>query len=201
MNINLDGQQQPAATDITPAYKSGEVKINQGDPLYMVNKRAKEYAAKYGYGLTMSLAEALKGRVNGIKVLSFREADVACRQDLKLDNEFLQAGIHNPAEALIIVEDIAGLKDSVYELRAFYNRGVQFFSTGRSSHVELEAVQRAKFAMHETLSKLKERGVPAWPEEEEKGFALELCKPDCMTWDQYRSRMKTPVERDIQESV
>jgi hypothetical protein len=199
MKIDLSEPVKPA-TAPDQIYTATEVKIHQSDPLYLVKERAKEYAAKFGFTLVPSIQEAAIGRSQGRHVLSFREADIAARSKINLSSEILKHAMMCAAEVHLITEDVAGLTGSVYELRSFYNRGVQWFKgkpkdwkkTVRSP--ESVVFCNAESAMLLTLKKLEEKNMPAWPEEIEHGFPLELCKPDFMTWDQYRERMKNPVE-------
>lgn len=193
--------QEPKAIEpIKPEfpYREGEVTPYLSDPSYLALPRILEYAAARGYKVVPSIKEAIIGRQKAEQVLSIREADTAARGKAELDSPLVWAAISTPLDkeaAIYILEDMAGAHDSVFELRAYYNRGLLFFSSGKAATKTPEEVQRARDTMIRTLDMLRWARVPAWDEEIDKGFPVEMCKPDFMTWTQYEERKKQPGQK------
>lgn len=206
MKIDADQLSYPVQeTKATPAetlqpeipYQKQEVTPFLSDPNYVAMPRITEYAASRGYQIVSSIKDALIARQRGERCLSIREADTAARGSLQIDSPTVWAALSIFSEtAAIILEDVAGAHDSVFELRAYYNRGILFFSSGKAATKTPEEVKRATDTMDKTLDMLDWAGVPAWPEEIKKGFPVELCKPDFMTWAQYEERKRAGGKSD-----
>jgi hypothetical protein len=180
-------------------YKKEEVTPYLSDPSYLAMPRITEFAASRGYSIVSSIKDALIARQAKKKCLSIREADTAARGELQIDSQRVWDVIStfsNNETGVLLLEDVAGAHDSVFELRAYYNRGIVFFSSGKSKTKTPEELQRATAEMDKILDMLDWAGVPAWPEEVKNGFPVELCKPDFMTWSQYEERKKAGGKSD-----
>lgn len=167
------------------------VKPDQRDPLYLYGERGAMYVKRFGYVVVRDLKDAMDARARESKAVTPREADTAARGKLKLDHSL----IHKALFVLggLIHEGLAGTKENPFALRAFYNRGVDFFRSGKSKLVSFEQRDKALFHMQETLLKLESKQVPAWTDEVSKGFPIEFCKPEFMTWAQYEAVCKSGV--------
>lgn len=177
----------------TPPYQKGEVDPNRVEEFSAYLPYGRRYVKEFGIQIALSLQQALEQRRRGLAVVTLREADIAARCKIPLSNEFL----HKALQAIdgMIVEGTPGEKDNPYFLREFYNRGVKFKI--ESYHKALPEQQRkADAAMQEVLDKLEKMNLPAWPEEVIAGFKFDICKPEFMTWDQYREAAKHYVSRD-----
>lgn len=154
---------------------------NKGVALY-----GKAYAEGKGWIVCASCFEAIERRSKGQRYLSYREADIAARNKL-LDNEMVVSGLMSPME-FFICEDLAGLKDAAYELRAIFNRGIEY---KRTKYATQTAAQKAKCDdyMKSIVDKLSKIGLPPWPEELKDGFHSTLCRPEYMTDEQYKAKV------------
>jgi hypothetical protein len=177
----------------TPPYKAGEVDPNRMEPQEVYLPYGKTHAAKFGVKVVLTLMQALELRRKKLAVVTSREADIAARLQIPLNSDFMHKGMQ--AIDGMFAEGIPGEKDNAYVLREFYNRGIKFKKEFYHKATK-EKQETADKAMRETLMKLTEIGLPAWPEEVENGFAVELCKPEFMSWDQYLEASKHYIFRD-----
>lgn len=166
-----------------------EVSLKQRDPMHLYGEECRKYCQKMGFSIAASIEDALNKRGGGIQAFTYREIDIILRSKVDMTKPLLIEG----AKYELFVEDIAGLKDSVYELRKFYNRGVEFFKSDRSKGKDQDYLAKARLAMVETLDRLQEKNLPAWEEEKKFGFPHEFCRPEFMTDQQYMMAMKNPV--------
>ncbi len=117
-----------------PYLKKGEY-TKEETPMPLTNKgvalHGKSYAEGNGWIVCIGCFNAIEKRSQGIRYLSYREADIAARKRC-LGNEHVVAALMGQFEFLLS-EDLAGLKDSVYELRLIYNRGVEYKRTKYNS--------------------------------------------------------------------
>ena len=173
-------------------YAKGEATVQQIEEPRIFLPYGKKHAEKYGMQIVPNLEIALKMRSEGLAVMTLREADIAARMQLQLDSHFLIKGLCSISG--MIIEGIPGEEGNVYLLREFYNRGVEF-KKNKWNTVDEAHRQRATQAMKDTLYKMLEMQLPAWPEEEANGFPLELTKPEYMTWGQYNVARKYVVKR------
>lgn len=174
------------------AYTKEQVTAYQGDPNYLAFDYIKNYVASQGYEIVQSIKDALIGRQQGKKLLSLREADTAARANLNLKSPLVFAAMSTFSDmAAIIMEDIAGPDETVFELRSFYNRGIAYFKSEKCRTDPPERVMNARRAMDDALDMLDFARVPAWQKEIEHGFPVEMCKPDFLTWGQYEERRRT----------
>lgn len=176
----------PKPITIPPYYQKNEYSRTQvlTEPSFYW-PHGMEYAKKHGWDLTPSVFESIQHRSEGRKFLSYREADIAGRGRL-LEESMVVGTLLGPFENFL-TEDIVGLKDSIYELRLIYNRGVEY---RKKDYQRQPLVQKQKCdAYMASLEAIfaKNRLSP-WPEEKEQGFALGLCRPEYMTLDQYRAK-------------
>ena len=177
----------------TPPYQKGECNIQlvENEEAYLPHGR--KYAEKFQVIIATNLVSAINMRNEGKAALTIREADIAARIQIPLDSAFF----HKAMRAIggMIAEGFPGEPDNPFELRKFYNRGVHFKKTAYSS-VDRGRQERADKAMQEVLDKLEARHLPSWPEEVKHGFAIELLKPEYMTWAQYEEAAKHHIVRD-----
>jgi hypothetical protein len=176
----------------TPPYKTGEASINRPEQPEVYLPYGLQHAEKFGVKIVWTLLQALEMRRKKIAVITIREADIAARWQVPLDSDFM----HKALQSIdgMIVEGIPGEKDNPFHLREFYNRGVKFKKEAYHRATK-EQQAKADQAMAETLAKLSKIKLPAWPEEERDGFAMELCKPEFMTWEQYKEAAKHCIVR------
>lgn len=200
---NRSRQSNPAVQ--TGLYRKEEVKLNNCEDRSVYLAYGRTYATKHGFELVPSMAAALQGRRTGKKVLSYREADIAARAKFPLSQVvifkamvMLDSCFDEESMDLVDVgmlhEDVVGIPaknkfvpETVYEMRRFYNRGVQVKKSGKYSSYSPEQKKVADECMKNTLDILNFCKLPAWPEEVTDGFALELTKPEYMTFDQYNA--------------
>lgn len=177
----------------TPPYAKSEAKINRLETQDNFLAYGRKYAESFHVKLALTLQQALELRQHGVAAITLREADIAARWKVNLDSKFIQDGIRKFDG--LLTEGLPGEKDNPFALREFYNRGVNFKKNGDYDRADSNRRKIADQAMADALSKLNSQDLPAWPEEIENGFNLELCKPEFMTWEQYREAAKTQVFR------
>lgn len=139
------------------------------------------YVKKFDFRIVPTISEAMTLRAQGLRVMTAREADIAYRSKIQLDNTCFLASILFG----IITEGHPMKGETVYTLRAFYNRGVAYKKDGRYAKATPDEQARADQKMAEILAKLAEMQLPAHAEELINGFDVELTKPEFMTFDQY----------------
>lgn len=193
------GNQQPQQPSLlprepnTPPYKKGEVDINRMEQQEVYLPYGRKHAESFGVKIVLTIQQALELRRKKMAVITIREADIAARWKAPLNSDFL----HKALQAIdgLMLEGIPGEPGNPYTLREQYNRGIDF----KKKHYHTVSKERQDIcdtAMAEILSKLRAIDLPAWPEEEINGFAPELCKPEIMTWEQYREAAKHYIIRD-----
>ncbi len=177
----------------TPPYQSTEVDIKRMEPQEVYLPHGKKHAEKFGIKLVLNIEQALKLRRDGLAVLTIREADIAARQGVPLNSDFL----HKALKAIdgMFSEGIPGERDNAYVLRESYNRGINF-KRQFYHKVSQERKDIADKALILIVNRLTDIKLPPWPEEVYNGFATELCKPEWMSWEQYREASKHCVIRD-----
>lgn len=184
------------AKQAKPVYKTDEVTLTQVEAFEIYLPYGKAHAEKHGFNVFGNLAAVMKRRVAGEKVVSLREADIAARCNLDLTIAFpvlvdagrlLDVGLGDDvyaSEFPILVEDLVGLPDSIYELRRLWNRGTAWNKNERHKHDDLTK-QKADKTMGRLRRIFEQCLLPVWPEEEERGFHPELTKPEFQTFAQY----------------
>ena len=180
----------------TPPYRVSEAapaKIEVLEPQNVYLPYGKQHAEAHGCRIALTLEQALKFREEGVWAVSMREADIAARGSIPLNKEFLQHGLR--AIGGFLTEGIPGEDGNGWVLREFYNRGMTFKKDGSYDKSPPERRAKADQAIADTLVKLEQLGIPAWPEEIEKGFAHELTKPEFMDWAQYTKAKQQVVKR------
>lgn len=150
------------------------------ESLGLIYERAKLYTVKFNWQIADDLKSAMIKRNSGGKYLSWREADIAARQEIDLNNKFFIVGLSGG----FLHEDIPQLKESIYLLRAAYNRGLVWVKTKRDQ----ETLEKQKIGNEYLLSvynKINDSGLKFWEEEKKQGFHQELLKPEYMTQNDF----------------
>lgn len=199
MNITTESLTAPKTPDPTPEpkaikpeapYTKEEVsKSDSHSELYVV--RARRYAESVGFKVVDTIQQAVHLRKEGYKALSIREADTAARTAMPLDNSLVCAVImqFTGEVCVTLLEDVAGAANSVFELRKYYNKGLAYFKSSKPLTDPPAKVVKDRQRVRKTLAMLEFANAPAWPEEIENGFPLEMCKPDFLTWEAYNKRL------------
>lgn len=205
-NGNLPAASQPAEPrkPHTPPYSKNEFTIQNLEEPVIYNKRVLEYAREFNIRIAPTLQLALEHRMQGQVTMTLRELDIAARIKVPLDKDFVYKALR--AFAGMFTEGIPGQfmegkiaeKDNVYFLRSLYNRGIKFKTKGSDGKSDYDRSTPQKQAdadqlLRTILDKLKAQQLPAWPEEVEKGFPTELCKPEYMTWYQFNKAQAVTV--------
>lgn len=185
------GKIEPYAAEGNKEGKEPEVKLRNKDPREAYDDAVFDWVLKINWTLGENLKSVLQARAEGKKVLTIREADIAARGQLDLNESFNLVGPEYVGLFLTDGED-PGLKGTPWELRAAYNRGVKYKTDGRYNKAPQEKKDKADEAMQKYLKLLREMFLPAWPKEERLGFPVELTKPEWMTWAQFKQAKKNP---------
>lgn len=155
-------------------------------------QRGVEYAVNFGYEVKLRLKEVLVSRANREKVLTVREADIAFRRKLDLNNQFLVSIMVGYTGFL--VEDNSSLTEGVFDTRIRYNKGLQWRKNIRpTSDPEKQEIGDNRILMLEKM--LEIFGLPLHPEEKISGIHPEFHKPEYLSWDQFNK-----VYMDFQKS-
>lgn len=150
------------------------------ESLGLIYERAKNYASNFGWSIEGDLKAAVLKRNSGAKVLTWREADIAARKEIDLNNRFFIVGLIGS----FLYEDTPHLTDSIYLLRATYNRGLDWVRNKRQS----EAPEKQKIGddyLRGVYEKIQSSGLKFWDEEKKHGFHQELLKPEHMTQNEF----------------
>lgn len=146
-----------------------------------------EYITSLNFRIVATLQDALKARHVGQKVVTLREADIASRSRLDLNKPIIWDSLCLMDSFLC--EGTPGDPESPWELRAAYNRGLEWKKTEFKK--VSEARQKAGTDRLEYLkTALAKCELPLWPEELERGFHMDLLKPEWQTWGQYQEERK-----------
>lgn len=192
MKLDLSsGKESVKRQPYTPPYSQSDSEYNlqlvEQEKIYL--PYGKDYAAKYGIGLVPCMRHALDIRKSGKFVLTFREADIAARKQLPLGSPLLIASmVYSPGGLNcqgLICEGIPGTDGNAFEFRNQFNKGHQFYETGKYNKAPQAQKEAADKRMTSLKAWLSELGLPLWPEEIKNGVATELLKPEYMTWHQY----------------
>lgn len=148
-----------------------------------------EHAKHHGFTLANHFQEALQKRSKGEKCITLREADIAARGKINLHSALVLAGIMDGLNFL--VEGVVGTPENPYELRARYNRGIQYKK--EKFEQDTPAKQQAAIKIMKYLMlELNRASLPLWEREVTKGFCDSLLFPEFMTHDQYmQARLRT----------
>lgn len=177
----------------TPPYRKGEVDITRLEDQTLYLPYGRRHAEKFGVKIVLNMEQALTLRHGGLAVVTIREADTLARWNVPLDSDFLHKALR--AIGGMVVEGIPGEKDNAFFLRERYNKGIEF----KRQHYHRVTVERQKAAddaLLEIEKKLADMALPLWPEEQNNGILVELCKPEFMNWQQYREAATNYVTRD-----
>lgn len=174
----------------TPPYTKAEVNLQLCAQTDVYLPYGRQYAAKFGTRIVTNMQQAIDARKNGEFVLTIREADTAARNQLPLSSRLLIRsmvyGIDGLNQLGLISEGIPGVEGNAFELRNQYNKGVQFYKTGKYEIAPAAQKTAADKRMKLLKLSLNELGLPLWPEEVDGGLATELLKPEYMSWHQYQ---------------
>lgn len=151
-----------------------------------------QYARDFGFKVVDTPEAAINLRLNGELALSLREADTVARMGISLDNEVFRFALLEKSLGTYVPEDDPGGED-IWYLRHKYNQGLKWkkeVREWRSQHDQIAGDQQ----LSKIIQAMQDKRLPAWPEELEHGFPVELTKPEFMTWDQFTKarRSKTP---------
>lgn len=150
------------------------------ESLGLIYERAKNYASLFKWSIENDLKSAILKRNSGAKVLTWREADIAARKKIDLNNKFFILGLSGS----FLYEDTPHLTDSIYMLRATYNRGLDWVKNKRQS----ETPDKQKIGddyLRGVYEKIELSGLRFWDEEKKNGFHQELLKPEYMTQNEF----------------
>lgn len=150
------------------------------ESLGLIFERAKSYAFEFKWSIEVDLKTVMLKRNSGAKVLTWREADIAARKQLNLNNQFFIAGL----VGAFLHEDNPYVKESIYILRATYNRGIEWVRNKR----DLEPPEKQKTGndyLRGIYDKIQLSGLKLWDEEKKNGFHQELLKPEYMTQNEF----------------
>jgi hypothetical protein len=169
-------------------YDEKRASIEQIIPSHLTDKsyilRATEYAKSQGFNIVKTLKEALLQRDSQNKTLTFREADIVLRGKLNLNNEMIAAGLFKFGGFLC--EESQFLTDGVFELRARWNKGLEWKRTKRPD-CKPEQQSRGDKMLEDIEKVLIHLGFPLHAEEKEEGFDKEFMKPEYLSWDQFHA--------------
>lgn len=144
-----------------------------------------------------TLCEAISDRMDGLRSVSMREADILTRQGMNSSSEFLILTLKYFDS--FINEGPIEIRDNVYELRARYNHGIQWLKANQAKASET-LLESAKARLASIIEMLTQRKYPLYPHEVEFGFAKELLKPEHMTWDKFgrdSSQPKAGIDNQV----
>ena len=185
-------------------------------PKTSVAYHSQNYCQSKGWNRCNGVFEAIERRKKGERYLSYREADIAARNDL-LGKKIVVDQLMCEFE-FMIHEDIAGVDCSIYELRRRYNvllaelrghqqthkRGLDYKKNlydkqpqeqkdkCDSFMIGIEAKMKfVKDEMQDIEHHLAEIGLKMWPEEFEYGFHPNLTRPEYMSEEQYQTKLKS----------
>ncbi len=169
--------------------KAGECDLDIPNPLVTVISNnvytvktvgiIEEYCHKCGFVIVSTLKESLlEKRNNGIQALSTREADIATRSRC-LDKNVV---IYSLMNGCFLTEGVIGNKESGYELRRRYNKGIEWIENNRNANQQY--IEKANKILCEIVFGLNAIGLFMWPEEK-GGFHNSLLRPEYMTEEQY----------------
>lgn len=147
-------------------------------------KRAIDLVEAIGYKIAPTLKIALERRHDNEKYFSYREADILLRQgyDKETTNPaFLNAAIL--AFDGFLSEDDSKFTSGIYQLRARYNKGIEWLSAKNVDRTETK-IQQGKDRLEEIRLLIEER-LPMHPEEVGVGFHQEFLKPEYLPWRQF----------------
>lgn len=180
--------------DKTKADLSQQVSEHLLSKPYIV--RAIEYVERYGFQICKHLKEAIEGRNIGKKFLTIHEADIVLRNKIDLANQMLEYSLFKFGGFLC--EDNSFLSGGVFELRARWNKGVEWRNTKRASNNESKRLVGDNMLL-DIESSLNKLGFPLHAEEIQEGFDKEFLKPEYMTWDMFNIAIGSAMNRSIQE--
>lgn len=169
-------------------------------PSTTVVHHSQNYCQSKGWARVAGVFEAMERRAKGERVISYREADIAARNNL-LSQQVVIDQIMGPME-FFIMEDTAGVDCSVYELRRRWNyllkdlkKGQEYKETKYDKQPQAQKdkcdayIGKLEREMRDIKNHLFSIGLAMWPEEIEHGFHPNLCRPEYMTEDQYQEKL------------
>lgn len=145
-----------------------------------------------GWDIEKELNVALKRRLDGVRALSVREADIVARgkidiaHDSSMEYALMEMGC-------MFTEGVPGHEDSGYELRRRYNHGLKWMENGEARGFLPGMKEKGIERLAEIRDKLVEISLDLWPYEVNSGFHADLIRPEWMTHAQYNKCRKFPV--------
>lgn len=148
-----------------------------------------------GWTVANNLQTTLAYRRKGMKVVSVREGDTLARSKTDMSSEIFTEALMGDSfsieePSLIIEGRLVGTVSNVFELRAMWNKGIRLKKTQTYKDSDQKEKDRVAAKQQEIIRLLNEKCLPMWPFELEHGFHPELCKPECMTWQEYENAKK-----------
>lgn len=169
-------------------YDEKRADLEQPVPGHLANKpyivRAFKYVEKQGFIVVKTLKEALLRRDSLEKVVTFREADIALRSKLELNHDMIWASLAKFGGFLC--EESQFLTDGVFELRARWNKGLEWKKAKRSASNQ-EQQKRGDKMLEDIEKLLNHFNFPLHDEEREEGFDKEFMKPEYLNWEQFHA--------------
>lgn len=204
MKINQDnlesGELSTGKSELKFKYNQDKFTLNREEPKRVYLSYGRLHAEKHGWSLAGSVKEAIESRLNGKKILTFREADVLARKFADLNDSGFIALMIGPEFAGYVTEDNEGGED-IWYLRHRYNKGLKWKKEVRPNKSEAEQIVGDQ-QLTKLITAMIDKGLPPWAEEIEDGFSTELTKPEYLTWDQYtKARKKGPLKEKEPENA
>ncbi len=176
----------------------GEQSIDRPEPATTTyDYRVDQAIRKFGISLAPSMRDALTARSKGVNSFTKREIDTLLRHGVDFNNEFLIEALKEFQGMIYEGVSIRGITS--YQLRKRYNDGVRKRKTKRyryASDDDKEVFEKIMLGISDDLTAC---GLPIWDSEIERGFPVELTKPEWMTWGQWQKNFLkvsfTPIEK------
>jgi hypothetical protein len=149
-------------------------------------KRAIDKIKAAGYDIEPRLSDALIKRHNGEKVFTLHEADTLLRGSVDITSPFFQSALRMFTAQ--VVEEDAQFTTGVFELRARYNKGIEWYN---KSYKKCSDADRRKgvTTLIAISAELYEIGLPLHEEEAEVGFHREFLKPEQWNWTDFTAKI------------
>lgn len=153
------------------------------------------YAHGFGFKLVNQLNHALEHRARMEPILSLREADICYRAKIDLSVGTVLRRILNDSNMLYFIHERIYEEGqpayNIYERRKYFNKGVAFYKEGRYARASPEQKKKADDQFQKLKEELIAWNLPAYPFEEQNGFAPFLLRPEFLSDEQYQEARKS----------
>jgi len=148
--------------------------------------RAIEYINGLGFSVESILRQALVRRANGEKVLTVHEADIAYRKKMDMRSPLLIEAIMECG--CFMTEDDAAFSSGVFQARARYNKGMQWYKDSYSKATPQQKTKGLR-SLEGIRNELKIIGLPMHDEEIADSFHIEFLKPESLSWQLFTHKI------------